>query len=43
MSQWEKEAVYSDSVLSKSAGAGTVSTANAAYEANFLMADNGLF
>ncbi len=42
MSQWEKEAVYPDSVLSKPAGAGTVSTANAAYEANFLMADNGL-
>ena len=39
MSQWAKEAVYSDSVLAKS---GTVATANAAYEANFVMADNGL-
>ena len=38
MTQWEKEAVYSDSVLAKS---GTVSTANAAYEASFLMADGG--
>lgn len=38
MTQWEKEAVYSDSVLAKS---GTVSTANAAYEASFLMADSG--
>ena len=37
MSQWAKEAVYSDSVLAKS---GTVATANAAYEANFVMADN---
>lgn len=36
MPQWEKEAVYSDSVLSKSASAGNVSTANAAYETNFL-------
>lgn len=42
MSQWEKEAVYSDLVLSKSAGTGIVSTANAAYEANFLMADSRL-
>ncbi|MDE7445619.1 MAG: hypothetical protein K2N15_07970 [Lachnospiraceae bacterium] len=38
MSQREKEAVYSDSILAKS---GTVSTANAAYEASFLMADSG--
>lgn len=38
MAQWKKEAVYSDSVLAKS---GTVSTANAAYEASFLMADGG--
>lgn len=38
MAQWEKEAVYSDSVLAK---LGTVSTANAAYEASFLMADGG--
>ena len=37
MSQWAKEAVYSDSVLAKS---GTAATANAAYEANFVMADN---
>ena len=37
MAQWEKETVYSDSVLAKS---GTVSTANAAYEASFLMADS---
>ena len=42
MSQWEEEAVYSDSILAKSASAGIVSTANAAYEANFLMADSGL-
>ncbi len=39
MSQWAKETVYSDSVLAKS---GTAATANAAYEANFVMADNGL-
>ena len=39
MSQWAKETVYSDSILAKS---GTVATANAAYEANFVMADNGL-
>jgi len=38
-SQWAKEAVYSDSVLAKS---GAAATANAAYEANFVMADNGL-
>lgn len=38
MAQWEKEAVYSDSVLAES---GTVSTANAAYETSFLMADGG--
>ena len=37
MSQWAKEAVYSDSVLARS---GTAATANAAYEANFVMADN---
>lgn len=37
MSQWAKEAVYSDSILAKS---GTAATANAAYEANFVMADN---
>lgn len=42
MSQWEKEAVYSGSVLSKTAGMGTESMASAAYEANFLMADSGL-
>ena len=41
MSQWENEAVYSDSILAKSAGAGIVSTANAAYEASFLIADSG--
>lgn len=41
MLQWAKEAVYSDSVLAKSAGAGIVSTANVAYEANFLMGDSG--
>ncbi len=39
MAQRAKEAVYSDSILAKS---GTVTTANAAYEANFIMADNGL-
>lgn len=42
ISQWEKETVYLNSVLSKSAGVGTESTASAAYEANFLMADSGL-
>ena len=39
MAQWEKEAVYSDSILAKS---GTAATANAAYEANFVMADHAL-
>ena len=37
MAQWAKEAVYSDSILAKS---GTAATANAAYEANSVMADN---
>ena len=37
MSQWAKEAVYSDFILARS---GTAATANAAYEANFVMADN---
>ena len=37
MSQWEKDAVYSDLVLVKSK---TVTAANAAYKASFLMADS---
>ncbi len=39
MTQWTKEGVYSDSILAKS---GTAATANAAYEAAFVMADNAL-
>ncbi len=38
MAQWTKGAIYSNSVLPKS---GTVATANAAYEASFLVADSG--
>lgn len=38
MAQWTKGAIYSNSVLTKS---GTVATANAAYEASFLVADSG--
>ncbi len=38
-----QKAAYYDSVLSKLASVKTMSTTNFAYEANFLMANNGLF